>query len=610
MLVTRIDNLFVSLKYLVVKLHPINAIISSIVGIMRPIRRDICIFSLLILMISFIPSANSAEIPALPRAFNPYGLEAGLVGRTLSATPTPLAPKKMPIFSTQPTQAKTALSEEMAKIRFVLNQVKIEGNHVIPTSELERIFAPSIHKNISLADLQKLVDEVSQTYQNKGYFLSKALLPAQSIQGGIVTVKVVEGFISHIEIQGITNQQLITYIKHYEKNIVKSKPAKLSDLERVLMIINDVPGIQVKSVLAPDPKVELASTLTLVTTYKPIQATLTYDNFQTRYLGPDETTFYTSLDSLLVPGGTTFLRALSSNKYFDQLNYFEIRHNQTLGTDGLVLSLDGYQTRTNPRFILTPLEIHGFSGDGNVGVSYPLIRSRARTLIIQAQGDYVSSTSEALSTPLYNDQIRDLTVTTQYTDVLWKGEDAVSFVFDEGFDIFGANAKKLIGPSRIGATPSFVKLVLTASRTQYLNDRFSIYALVTSQYANKVLYSAETMIFGGPYIGRGYDWAQFTADQGVAGKAEFRANFAPNFPFLKQIQYYAFYDAGALWSKIPLVPRVSGTSAGFGIRAAPMDHVNIEAYVGKPLTTPNATQVIEGKSGRQFMGFAQITAYL
>ena len=176
--------------------------------------------------------------------------------------------------------------------------------------------------------------------------------------------------------------------------------------------------------------------------------------------------------------------------------------------------------------------------------------------------------------------------------------------------MFGANTKNQIGPSRIGATPNFIKLVLTGSRTQYLNDRFSIYALVTGQYANKVLYSAETMIFGGPYIGRGYDWAQFTGDQGVAGKAEFRANFAPNFPFLKHIQCYAFYDAGELWSKIPLVKPVSGASTGFGLRAALTNHINVEAFTGKALTTPNATQMIEGKSGHQFLGYAQVTAYL
>jgi len=555
-----------------------------------------------------IPKAMCVDVPALPAEASPFGVEAGLVGKTLSNTKLPLTPKQRLPFTLEAPKTTTTLSKEMAKITFVLNRVDIEGNSVFTTAELQSFFTPYLHHKISLAKLQQQVDAVTEKYQNAGYFLSKALLPPQDIKNGRVQVKVVEGFISHVDIQGIKQGRLARFLKRYEHTILASKPIKLADLERVLLILNDIPGIQIKSVLSPDPNVPLASTLTFVTTYKPAQALLSYDNYQTLYLGPYETTFNAALNSLLLPGGTTSIRFLSANNY-RQLNYYELRHTQTLGTKGLVLSLDGYETHTNPQFILAPLNILGFSSDVNVGLSYPIVRSKVRSLSLLAQAEYMSNSSDALGFLLYNDQIRDLIVTTQYNDIFLKGEDYISFVYDEGFNILGANNAQTIA-SRAGATPNFLKLVLTASRTQYLNDRFSLYALVTSQYANRPLFAAETMIFGGPYIGRGYDWAQYIGDQGVAGKAELRINIAPDYPFLKQVQYYAFYDVGKLWSLIPEVEPVSGASAGFGLRAALMRHINVEVYAGKPLTSPNATQLVEGKSGHQWMGYFQITAYI
>ena len=87
-------------------------------------------------------------------------------------------------------------------------------------------------------------------------------------------------------------------------------------------------------------------------------------------------------------------------------------------------------------------------------------------------------------------------------------------------------------------------------------------------------------------------------------------NTSPNLPFLKQVQYYAFYDAGKLWSLIPGITSESGASTGFGLRATLMNHFNAEGFLGKPLTAPNQSQVIMGNSGHNFLGYFQLTTYL
>ena len=87
-------------------------------------------------------------------------------------------------------------------------------------------------------------------------------------------------------------------------------------------------------------------------------------------------------------------------------------------------------------------------------------------------------------------------------------------------------------------------------------------------------------------------------------------NTSPNLPFLKQVQYYAFYDVGQLWSLIPGITSVSGASTGLGFRANLMNHFNAEGFLGKPLTAPNASQVVKGNSGHSFLAYFQVSAYI
>lgn len=221
--------------------------------------------------------AYSVDFQAAVQRFNPESVEPGVIGKTISNQPEAFAPRPAPGVAFQ-KPAASPTSPEGSKISFVLTQVIIEGNCVYSTDTLQAIFAPYINHTITVTQLQSLVQKVTDKYQNAGYFLSKALLPPQEIKGGIVKVKVIEGFISHIKVQGVKNKPLIRFLNHYGADIIAIKPIRLAELERILLLINDVPGVTVKSVLAPDPSVPLGSTLTLLATHTPLQVTAIQNN--------------------------------------------------------------------------------------------------------------------------------------------------------------------------------------------------------------------------------------------------------------------------------------------------------------------------------------------
>ncbi|MFI4918569.1 MAG: ShlB/FhaC/HecB family hemolysin secretion/activation protein [Legionellales bacterium] len=564
-----------------------------------PELKRYCAVIFLLVLIS--PQISAIDVPDLSQ-FN--GITSGVVGKNISTSPFPLVTSSKPTFTPPVTEEKT-LTGEANKISFVLNKVIIDGNHVFTTAELQTFFKPYLHHKITVAKLQELVQAVTNKYQNAGYFLSKAFLPPQEIHNGTIKVTIIEGFISSVKVQDVTNKRLIRFIEKYGANIQASKPIKLADLERTLLLLNDIPGFKVKSVLAPDPNVSLGSTLTLFVTKKPVDINVTQDNYQTRYLGPNETAASASINSLFTQGGTLYGHVLAADQGH-KLKYYELKYSQTLGTHGWLLSLDGYVTKTNPQFILAPLELFGTSNNVNTVLYYPVIRSKQRNLNVIGQFEYMNNTSTALGQLLYKDPIRDASLAAQYSDMLWKGEDSLLLTIDKGLNILDSNPP--VNRSRVGASNNFLRIIGTASRNQFISDRFSLYTFVTAQYSNAILPAAQTMIFGGPYLGRGYDWAQFTGDNGVAGKVEFRMNTAPNFPFLKQVQYYVFYDVGQLGSLIPRATTVSGAAAGVGARAMIMKYLNADAFLGRPLTTPNATQIILGRNGNAFLGYFQISA--
>jgi hemolysin activation/secretion protein len=85
-----------------------------------------------------------------------------------------------------------------------------------------------------------------------------------------------------VTVQGDTSPVLVAY----GEKLRASRPLKADDLERYLLLANELPGVTVRSVLEPSANVPGASNLTLVAVEKPVDATFELDNRGTRYVGP------------------------------------------------------------------------------------------------------------------------------------------------------------------------------------------------------------------------------------------------------------------------------------------------------------------------------------
>lgn len=490
----------------------------------------------------------------------------------------------------EPSQAGGALE----KIKFKLTGIKLKGNTVIPSDTIENIFKPSYHKEISVAELQRLVDQVTVLYRSDGYIISRAILPPQTIKNGIVQVQVIEGYVSQLTIAGQPGWVEVQLNK-YGEPVLLSHPLQIKTLERSLLLMNDLPGTSVKSVLNPSPNVPASSELTLVTEQQKAAGYVSYDNYGTRYLGPQEFGLGGAIYSYTFPGSSDGLRYLTIPRV-DDMEYIEYTHTNPIGNNGTKFTFGANYINTRPQFVLASSEIVGRSQLAYIDIQYPWIRSRSENLFVHGGINYQNASSTILGGPFYADFFRTIVLGGDFSAVdSWRGINDIKIDIEKGFDIMGANQHLL--QSRPLGVPNFFKTNLSMSRIQTLPWQLSVLAGMNGQYSCEPLLATEQYAYGGPIWGRGYNPSEIVGDDGLAMTFELRKDSAYGWKWLNTVQYYMFYDAGIIWNRdgINLPAKQSATSTGLGTRITFMPHLSGNLYYAKPLTHSISTQVAMNK---------------
>lgn len=331
--------------------------------------------------------------------------------------------------------ATPPINPQATKIRFKLASLILEGNHVYSTQELEKLYSKDLGKVISVADLYRIVQSITNYYRNHGYILSRALLPPQHVAKGVVHVRVVEGFISKVNVIGHPYKAK-HIIERYSEQIKQARPLQLKILEYVLLVANEIPGVSTRAVLQPSATVPGAAELNLDTNITRLTGYLSYDNYGSRYVGPQQITANLGLNSLMLSGDVAQITYAKTPKG-QELNFTDISYNLPVGGHGLRWTVDGNHTLTHPLFFLRELQIKGVVDTYNMQLQYPLIRTQSQSLSLQGGANYIDSIVTALDAPLYADHLRTLTVSANYLGVdRWHGTNTVNATLGKGLLFF------------------------------------------------------------------------------------------------------------------------------------------------------------------------------
>jgi hemolysin activation/secretion protein len=518
--------------------------------------------------------AQAAGAQTLPGPAQPGRPEQQLEPPTIPEPPAP--PSVMP--EVEPLQAPAGAE----KVRFVLQQVQVEGAMVYAPADLAGTYQDLIGKEVSLVDVFGIAQRITQRYRSDGYIISRAVVPAQRIESGTVRVQVLEGFVDKVTIDG----DAPAILGDYAGQIRAARPLKAADLERYLLLANDLPGVTARAVLAPSASVPQAADLIVKIERKPFDVFATFDNRGTRYVGPYQVQLGGALNSPLGLGEQILCRVITVTET-EELRFGELTLRAPVGYEGTVLGALGSISRSEPGFTLEVLEIENESDTLSFFAEHPLIRSRSQTLRLTGRFDYQNLESEILGVPLSEDRLRVLRIGGFY-DVVdqFSGINLFGLELSRGLNVLDATESGSPMLSRANGQSDFTKLTFSASRLQHIVGNLNLLVAASGQYAFDPLLSSEEFGLGGPEFLRAFDPSEAVGDHGLAGRIELQYLVPIGFDFLDTIQLYGFGDAGRVWNEdadFGEVERETLSSAGAGVRFTVNEHVRGGIEIAVPI---------------------------
>lgn len=492
---------------------------------------------------------------------------------------------------TRPDDIKAPANAE--NITFVLDTLQIDGVGAYEADDIDYLYRDQLGETISLADVYAIANAMTVKYRNDGFILTQVVVPPQRIKDGLVKLKVVEGFIDKITIQGDVKESEADLIYRYADNLKTDNILNAKNLERYLLLINDLPGVKARSILSPSPSTPGASDITIIVERDKYEAEISFNNHGSRFLGPYQASYVGSLNSIFGMNERIGTQVVISGdkERTDELLFGSVVYEQPLSRFGNTLRLVASVTNTEPGSSLDDFDVKGNSKFFSASVIHPFIRSRTMNFSGRASFDMRNVVSKNNLEPNNRrDHIRAarLGTTFQFMDTLFgAGVNALDVEVSQGLDVFGASDNDDANLTRTNGNPHFTKAEVQLQRLQRLTSSVNLFMVTQGQWSATPLLSSEEFGVGGQRIGRGYDPSEIVGEDGVAGKVELQWNDPKPIKYIDTYQLFGFYDVGRVWNQDATTSagkRESIASAGMGFRADITEKTQAGFSLAFPLT--------------------------
>lgn len=116
---------------------------------------------------------------------------------------------------------------------FLIDKVDLTGSTPLDYRNISKVISPYLQQCLTLNDMQEVAKSITNNYIEKGYVTSQAIIPEQDLSNNKLVIRIIEGRIKNISINGISSR-LIDIIFPSSKG----KVLNLRDLEHGLEQLN------------------------------------------------------------------------------------------------------------------------------------------------------------------------------------------------------------------------------------------------------------------------------------------------------------------------------------------------------------------------------------
>lgn len=436
----------------------------------------------------------------------------------------------------------------------LVKDIQFSGNTVFDNPALAKIVQPALGQEHTLQSLEALADEVTQYYQDGGYFLAQVLIPEQNIaaQDGVVKFTVLEGRLGVLALRG-NKRYSEKKIRKVLSKVRTGDPLHKETLVRSLLVLNSYPGLKTSSTFEAGKDPGTTDILIDVQEKRRIKGSLEFNN-----LGVDASGKYRMSPELGFVNffglgdelNTKWVQAVDQGGvYYGQVSYM-----LPVGSDGFKLKSYGSKGSFAMGKEFASLDIDSDTLSWGVGASYPYWLSQTTSIGSEAWFEFKNYDQEVLgSVKTIEDRVRKLRFEFFNFDKQGvNGRTLANFGYHQGLGGFmgGMDSDSALSSRSFAKADNvFSKFTLGAARVQSLGKRLTVVGRAASQFSFNPLVAGEQWAIGGMDSVHGHQAGTFLGDNGYTANLETRYTLFSTDK--SKYQFLVFGDYGAIHIKRP-----------------------------------------------------------
>ncbi|HIK08260.1 MAG TPA: ShlB/FhaC/HecB family hemolysin secretion/activation protein [Trichormus sp. M33_DOE_039] len=523
--------------------------------------------------------------PTLAQAPNPEGSSNQERFPQPSLTPTPLSPASPPLQTTPTPET----SSPPASGSIQVEKIQITGSSIFEAETFNSITKPIEGRTVTVEDLTKVADSITQLYLNRGYITSRAILVDQKITNGVVEIRVIEGSLEKIIIEG-TKRLNPNYVRS-RINLGASKPLSSASLEDQLRLLrNDPLFTNVEASLRPGSGLGQSILVVRVIEANPFEATFSIDNYSPPSIGSERlgvSATYRNLTGIGDELAAAYYRTTQGGANVYDFSY-QVPLNAMNGTLQLRTSLNNNEVIQQP---FKRFEISGESQLYEISYRQPLVRSPREEFALSLGFTVQDGQTFTFAGPTPfglgpddegNSRTRVIKFGQDYVSRDVGGAWALRSLFSFGIGAFDATINSDPVPDG-----QFFSWLAQFQRVQRLNQDNLLIAQAEIQLTPNALLPSQQFVVGGGQSVRGYRQNVRAADNGVRFTLEDRITTLRDAAGNSTLQFAPFFDLAYIWN-VDTNPNTLQrqkflAGLGLGVLYQPTANLNIRLDYALPL---------------------------
>jgi hemolysin activation/secretion protein len=247
----------------------------------RTVIRFLAVHAVLVILV-LVTTAVSVYGDTLPR-IDPTGRSGDKRPEVLEEV-LPQAPPSL----TVPSQTSEEKEPSPLPLKSIfVRKIMVTGSTVFSEQEIAALTTPYENRTITMEDMETLRRALTILYINKGYVNSGAVIPDQTVADGVITLQIIEGKLTHIDVEG--NKWFGEAFLRDRIAMGAGTPVNISPLQSRLQLLQQDQRIErIHAELKPGSRPGESELKVTVEEKPPFSAWLAFNNYQSPSVGGEQ----------------------------------------------------------------------------------------------------------------------------------------------------------------------------------------------------------------------------------------------------------------------------------------------------------------------------------